>query len=61
MSKSRELPVAICEYCGATKQPNYYTSSLDGEFYWYYEHVAPLSCIQYLRSLIDDLGSRRIV
>ena len=59
MSKSRELPVALCEYCGATKKPDYYIH--DGEEWWYYDHVAPLSCIQYLRSLIDDVGSRRIV
>jgi hypothetical protein len=61
MSDKYRLPVTICEHCGATKEPNYYTSSLDGEFYWYYEHVAPMSCIRYLRSLIDDIGSRRIV
>ena len=55
------LPVTICEFCGATKEPDYYTSSLDGKFYWYYQHEGWTSCIAYLRSLIDDIGSRRIV
>ena len=48
-----------CEFCGALKKAEYY--NYDGETYWYYEHIGPWSCLQYLRSLIDDIGSRRIV
>lgn len=56
-----ELPVGICEYCGATKEPSSYVSSLDGKTYGYYKHNPPSDCLKHLRSLIDDIGSRRTV
>jgi len=56
----KALPVT-CEYCGATKEPHSYWSPMSAEEFWYYEHEGPFACIKYLRSLIDDIGSRRIV
>ena len=55
------LPEAPCEYCGAPRNPDYYWSRESNEFPWYYHHQPPLDCVIYLRSLIDDIGSRRIV
>jgi hypothetical protein len=56
----KALPVT-CEYCGATKEPHSYWSPMSAEEFWYYEHTGPFACIKYLRSLIDDIGSRRVV
>ena len=56
-----KLETAPCEYCGKILEPQNYLSSADHNLYWYYDHAAPWDCIKHLRSLIDDIGSRRIV
>ena len=61
MPTSTPLPVTICELCGATKEPTNSWNPVYGDWTWYYEHTSPNSCIKYLRSLLDNIGSRRIV
>ena len=56
------LPEAPCEILWSPEKPRLLLVTKESnEFFWYYHHQPPLDCVIYLRSLIDDIGSRRIV
>ena len=56
---SEPLQETNCEFCGAKKIPGSYWHNR--EEWWYYDHTYPSDCLRFLRMLIDDIGSRRIV